>query len=38
MLVELGIFAAVLIGLDILVMLFGADTRDADDWAKHRRP
>jgi hypothetical protein len=34
----LVIFGAVLVAVDLLVLMFGADTRDANDWANHPRP
>jgi hypothetical protein len=35
---ELAVFFSILVIADLLVVAFGADSRDANDWVHHRRP
>lgn len=36
MLLDLAIFMGVPLGLAVLALTFGVDTRDGDDWITHR--
>lgn len=36
MLLDLAIFAAGLVGLDLVARRFGVDSRDGNDWSSHR--
>jgi hypothetical protein len=35
--IDLIILGAVFVAVDVLVALVGYDSRDGDDWVKHRR-
>jgi hypothetical protein len=35
---ELAVFFSIFVVGDLLVAAFGADSRDGNDWAHHRRP
>ena len=35
---ELALALSILAITDLLVVAFGADSRDGNDWANHRRP
>jgi hypothetical protein len=35
---ELAMLALIIVIADLAVLAFGADSRDGNDWANHRRP
>ena len=35
MLLDIAIFMGIPVGLAVLALLFGVDTRDGDDWISH---